>query len=257
MPPLMPPNAGSSEATNLREPQFWDRVRDGFSMPLRINYVCEVIKYYKDEKSGFECKVGLQGKVINLQNTDGYWAKLGLPGLDKVIDIPKVCLQGGAVPWEGQWTMDTSLSVSAVQLSSITPQNNQGQLARSISAFLQALLKSTAPFIGNRVASLLGGEMGSSIKNLTDSMIAGVNQAGLLQLLNQDNFTLSSMVSNATFTIDENYPKGKGGIYFRRYQDSKGEYHAYMGKAQDFRKRFDSYKTKTTGRYHDSLRNHL
>jgi hypothetical protein len=251
----MPPDAGSSEAGKMSEPMFWDRVRDGFSMPLSVGYACEVIKYYKNENSGFEFKVGYQGKIIELQNDDGYWARIGIPGLDRPIDIPKFCLQGGTVPWDSQWTVDTNLFVSTVQLPSTFRQDSQDQLAKAINVFLQALLKSGAPFIGNQVTSLLGGEIGSNIKTLTDIVIAGVQRAGLLHLLNQKDFTLNTMVSNATFTIDKNYPQGEGGIYFRRYKDPEGQYHVYIGKARDFRKRFDHYKQKSTGRYHDSLQN--
>jgi hypothetical protein len=243
------------ECLKLQESMSSDRVHDGSMMPLRTGYACEVIKFYRDPASGLSCTIGTQGKVIELQKDNGPWARVGIPGIKDAIAIPKQCLQGGSVPWEGQWPMYTNLVIPTVAQPN-NSQDDQALLVRSISTFLKAIIKCKAPFITNALISLLGGESGAKVKTVTATMTAGVDQAGLLELLNQDDFTFDSMVHNATFAIDDNYTHGKGGIYFRRYQDLNGEYHAYIGKAQDFRQRYEHYKTKTTGRYHDNLRDH-
>ncbi|KAF2018388.1 hypothetical protein BU24DRAFT_491356 [Aaosphaeria arxii CBS 175.79] len=225
-------------------------------MSLRVDYACEVIKYYKDPKSGIAFKVGTQGKIILLQEGKRPWARVGIPGVKDPVHIPKECLKGGSVPWNTEWTTNMDTLAPTVPTPMPNQDSDSGLLSRSIDAFLRALAKCEAPFMTDVIKETLGGEAGTEIAGITSIMNSGVHKAGLLEVLNRHDFSFQAMLDNAAHTIDDNYPKGSGGIYFRRYRDHEGEHHAYVGKAQDFYEQYQKYKDKPTGGYHDSLRSH-
>ncbi|KAL1794664.1 hypothetical protein ACET3X_006480 [Alternaria dauci] len=152
------------------------------------------------------------------------------------------------------------------QPSSNTKVRETSRLARTIAGLLDEFVTNPAPFMGSKISTLLerrhlngkGGDIGSVV----ETIIEGIKEAGLYDVLNRPKFTVQDIVDASTIKIDLQLAKRTvGGVYLRYHCSTsdvqfwrKDTKYVYVGKAVDFRDRFDQHP-HTTSKYGELTRN--
>ncbi|KAG9192142.1 hypothetical protein G6011_10876 [Alternaria panax] len=96
----------------------------------------------------------------------------------------------------------------------------------------------------------LGGSTGDKVPWITANVLAGVDKAGLLAVLNNPQFTMTELEASANLDCTLSVAKNEGGIYFRRYVESKSipgqskkPLSLYVGQTVDFYGRYMAWTT--------------
>jgi hypothetical protein len=138
-------------------------------------------------------------------------------------------------------------------------------LGKTVTGLINEFHTNPAPFMGTKIQDFLdkrtAQKKGFNIGSITQTIIQGIKDANLYMTLNRKSFTITDVISAARYPIDGNFPQGTGGIYLRYHTSTSAvtrwqpnTKYIYVGKAIDFRDRFDSHLSSTSS-YGDLTRN--
>ena len=116
-------------------------------------------------------------------------------------------------------------------------------LALGISTFLRKLAETNPECLTEENLKRLGGFSGDKVPWITTKILAGVDKAGLIAVLNNPRFTMKELEANANLDCESSDAQGESGIYFRRYVErgsgqSKKPCSLYVGQPVDFYNRY-------------------
>lgn len=134
-------------------------------------------------------------------------------------------------------------------------------LGKTIQQLIAALHTNPASFLSDKLDDLVKTTPGG-VNGLTDIIITGIRKAGLYDVLNENDFTITDLYEAATDVITDDYRKGQGaGIYMRIHRSGEvlpywkpDTSYVYVGKTVDFLSRLTSHRYATS-KYGDLTRN--
>jgi hypothetical protein len=145
------------------------------------------------------------------------------------------------------WDFRVNLVESTVDISHLTvPAPDTSILGRTITKLVEAFRTSPSPFMQPKIRGVLT-KRDWTVQRFVTVIIQGTKDANIYDTLNRPNFDVNQIL-NAAPTIDERYPAGVGGVYFRYhvsgsdipYWKSNTEY-GYVGKTVNFKNRFGTH----------------
>ncbi|KAI4661757.1 uncharacterized protein J4E78_004547 [Alternaria triticimaculans] len=192
--------------------------------------------------------------------------------------VPAKIVEKGAL-WKNDikdWKYEMNLDARALeriglytavgQPSSNTIPLDGSVLARTVAGLLDEFITNPAPFMGTKISELLDKRSktgkGSGVDSVVHTILEGIKRAGLYDVLNRHNFTAQDIVDTSTIKINAQLKRRTNGGVYLRYHLSTSEVqrwrpnvrYVYVGKAVDFRDRFDNHKY-TESSYGDLTRN--
>ena len=179
----------------------------------------------------------MTGKVFAYND---YSVSVGIQGLNEKCTVPRNILKGGPVQWN-TWTVQGH-GIDFMNAPRNTKDIDMNkQFPRAVRAFLAALEDSKFSTIES--CRKIIGEKGEKIDGVTERIMAGVKDAGLLDILNTPTFTVQDIEQNAALVIGINAKSQRSGIYLRIYTTTTGQVYViqtYVGKTKNFSARYSS-----------------
>jgi hypothetical protein len=191
--------------------------------------------------------MGMAGKVFAFND---YSVSVGFQGLNAKCTVPRNILKGGPVLWN-TWTVqghDIDFRIAPRNTKDLDMGN---QFPKAVHAFLSALKDTNFPNVEGYLSII--GQNAEKVDSITKRMVAGVRDAGLLDVLNMPNFTVQDIGRNASLTIGSNTASQRSGVYLRIYTTKVGyvyEIQTYVGKSKNFATRYQSV-TGPSGEKHE------
>ncbi|KAH7076897.1 hypothetical protein BKA63DRAFT_602620 [Paraphoma chrysanthemicola] len=223
---------------DISDGDYWADIRDGQTRtdsPLRVGYTCEVIQEWRDRSSQWTYQKGMAGKVLAFNNVS---VSVGFQGLNDKRTVPRNILKGGPVKW-GTWKAqghDIDFKIAPRKSKDV---NMDKQFPISVHTFLSALQDSNFATIGGYLSVV--GQNGENIDSITRRIVLGVEEAGLLDVLNNPKFTVHDIRQSASLTIGGGAESKRSGVYLRIYTTIDGHIHdiqIYVGKSKNFAARY-------------------
>jgi hypothetical protein len=239
------------------ESDFWASTRDNISpwmqpdlnpdiAPIRAQYGYEVKEYYRSPSGDVVVFPGAQGQVTAVPGPG-----VGKPGyciihlteqkVERV--VPLSILRGG-----NRHLNDRKLNMSAFFVQGM-PNIQTGpavgdQLGKAIHAWLVSLTASDLAHLTDEyIESAFGGPDAMKIPTYVNRIHKGVQEAGLLDVLNDPTFTIHDIMHHATPITA--YADKEGGIYIRVSKHKvTGDIEIYIGRSGFFGQRHNTYKTE-------------
>jgi hypothetical protein len=230
------------------------------------NFGCVVTKDFKVAATRSVFKAGMQGQILEEETRHGVkYAKIHIEGVTETwVPEPKT----GKTVWvQNQWvsmdnikkgqpwktdTKDWAITVEhtphtfhAEEWLRDAPADTS-TLGRTIAALLTAFHSEPTPSIDIELQQLIGKK---GVEAITKTIIRGVRDAGVYDVLNRPNFTVSDLVNASTEVMGDDYNTKKGGIYIRNHLSNdpvahwrKSTKYLYVGKTVNYGDRYTSHK---------------
>jgi hypothetical protein len=240
------------EAQALQEVKStWSFIREApdVSNTYRPTFGFRVIKHFTSRHPNGQFLPGMQGVVRNCTGGQAYVEARDLfDAAGNLLKewIPRSCIEIGTKKYN-TWSIDicqVPRISSKLIWKEITLINDPKykHLALGISTYLQTLAKTKPLSLTDKNLERLGGVDGSKVPWITARVIEGVQQAGLVSVLNNPHFTFDEVFARATINCKDNLAQGVCGIYLRRYiqpngRDVKKLCSIYVGQSSDFKGR--------------------
>jgi hypothetical protein len=230
------------------------------------NFGCVVTKDFDVAATRSHFKAGMQGQILEEETRHGVkYAKIHIEGVTETwVPEPKT----GEIVWvKNQWVPMDNIqkgrpwktdmkdwpmtiehvphSFDATEWLRDTPAD-VSILGRTIAALLTAFHSEPTSCIDIEVQGLIEKK---GVESITKALIRGVRDAGVYNVLNRPNFTVSDLVNASTEVIEDGYDTNKGGIYIRNHLSngsvthwSKFTKYLYVGKTVNYGMRYRGHK---------------
>jgi len=238
------------------ETQFWEAVRDNLApwtrrnerhvnpdlAPVRPGFGYEVRAYYKSPSGDVEVHKGAQGQIVGLPTSkaqNGY-VQINIPEIGQNRVVPMAILRCGSVHVDHRTCEIREVYAQGVKAAMATQEGvPPDQLSKAIQAFLSTLAASDIHYLNADFYDVIGGKEARHAMKYTRIFHAGVQAAGLLDVLNMPDFNLSNIRQNAREIASNSAPGS--GIYLRITLHRDGKRGIIVGRTNSFGERFKRY----------------